>query len=68
LNTLLERNLVEEVGRREGPGRPILYGTTREFLRYFGLRDLTELPPLEDWASAPGAKKEEEKPCAPPSV
>ncbi|MGQ9778820.1 MAG: SMC-Scp complex subunit ScpB [Bacillota bacterium] len=67
LNTLLERNLVEEVGRREGPGRPILYGTTKEFLRYFGLRDLSELPPLEDWASVPRTKKEEEKPCAQPS-
>ena len=47
LATLLERDLIEEVGRREGPGRPILYGTTVEFLRYFGLKDLQSLPPLE---------------------
>jgi segregation and condensation protein B len=46
LNKLQERRLIREVGRRPGPGRPILYGTTEGFLRYFGLRDLTALPPL----------------------
>lgn len=45
VNTLLSRQLIKEVGRAEGPGRPILFGTTREFLEYFGLRDLKELPP-----------------------
>lgn len=45
---LLDRRLIREVGRRPGPGRPILYGTTEGFLRYFGLRDLTALPPLAD--------------------
>ncbi len=44
---LLERRLIRVVGRKAGPGRPILYGTTREFLEHFGLRDLTELPPFE---------------------
>lgn len=44
LNTLLERTLIEETGRKEGPGRPILYGTTKDFLKYFGLKDLKELP------------------------
>ena len=44
---LLERRLVRVVGRKAGPGRPILYGTTREFLEHFGLRDLTDLPPFE---------------------
>lgn len=44
LATLLERGMVEEVGRKEAPGRPVLYGTTREFLTAFGLRDLGELP------------------------
>lgn len=48
INTLLERNLIEETGRREGPGRPILFGTTRDFLKYFGLKDLRELPPPEE--------------------
>ncbi|GAB6875974.1 SMC-Scp complex subunit ScpB [Thermaerobacter litoralis] len=45
LRALLERGLVREVGRKEGPGRPILYGTTPLFLQQFGLRDLSELPP-----------------------
>jgi segregation and condensation protein B len=44
--TLLEKRLVEEAGRSEAVGRPILYATTVEFLRHFGLKDLTDLPPL----------------------
>lgn len=48
LHTLLERGLIKEVGRREGPGRPILYGTTRQFLDYLGLKDLASLPPLPE--------------------
>ena len=48
MSKLLERRLIKEVGRREGPGKPILYGTTREFLEYFGLNQLTDLPPLEE--------------------
>jgi len=43
---LLDRRLIRDLGRRPGPGRPILYGTTDGFLRYFGLKDLTALPPL----------------------
>jgi chromosome segregation and condensation protein ScpB len=35
------------MGRADGPGRPILYGTTPEFLQYFGINSLTELPPLD---------------------
>ncbi len=42
--TLLQRRLIEERGRREAPGRPILYGTTWEFLECFGLTSLEELP------------------------
>lgn len=49
VSTLQERNLIEEKGRREGPGRPVLYGTTLEFLKYFGLKDLAQLPPLEEF-------------------
>lgn len=48
LKTLLERRLVKMVGRKEAPGRPVLYGTTRDFLQHFGLKDLTELPTLKD--------------------
>ncbi|MBQ3023109.1 MAG: SMC-Scp complex subunit ScpB [Clostridia bacterium] len=45
---LLERGLIDELGRAETPGRPILYGTTTEFLRCFGLKSLEELPPLPE--------------------
>ncbi len=47
LQTLLTRGLVQEVGRLETAGRPILYATTFEFLQNFGLRGVEELPPLE---------------------
>jgi segregation and condensation protein B len=47
LRTLSRKGLIEEIGRLEQAGRPILYGTTFEFLQYFGLQDLAELPPLE---------------------
>lgn len=43
LMQLLERQLVEPLGKLEAPGRPTLYGTTREFLKHFGLKDLSEL-------------------------
>lgn len=46
IQTLVSRALVQEVGRAERTGRAILYGTTKEFLNYFGLKDLSELPPL----------------------
>jgi segregation and condensation protein B len=49
LRTLLERKLVRIVGRKEVPGRPIMYGTTKFFLQHFGLRDLAELPPLREF-------------------
>jgi len=47
LRSLLSKGLVEEVGRAEGPGRPILYGTTAEFLQHFGLTSISELPSFE---------------------
>lgn len=46
LKNLLSKGLVQEVGRAEAPGRPILYGTTPEFLQYFGLNSLDEMPAL----------------------
>ncbi|HET8579451.1 MAG TPA: SMC-Scp complex subunit ScpB [Nitrospiraceae bacterium] len=49
LRTLLERKLVRMMGRKDVPGRPILYGTTKYFLEHFGLRDLSELPPLREF-------------------
>ncbi|MDS1030656.1 SMC-Scp complex subunit ScpB [Bacillota bacterium LX-D] len=48
LTNLMERNLVQEVGRKDSPGKPILYGTTVEFLSYFGLKKIEELPKLEE--------------------
>lgn len=45
---LLERGFIDELGRAETPGRPILYGTTMEFLRCFGLKTLEDLPPLPE--------------------
>ncbi len=49
LATLQERGLIQEAGRKDGPGRPILYVTTNKFLRYFGLKDLNDLPVMDDW-------------------
>ena len=46
LSSLVEKGLVEEQGRLELPGRPLVYGTTKQFLRCFGLRNLQDLPPL----------------------
>ena len=47
MQRLLEKDLIKEVGRLEVPGRPILYGTTDEFLRQFGLKELKDLPSLD---------------------
>lgn len=46
--SLLKRRLIRVLGRKSEPGRPLLYGTTKEFLQYFGLRDLSELPTLKE--------------------
>lgn len=48
LKTLLENNFIKIVGRKEIPGRPLLYGTTPFFLEYFGLKSLKDLPPIEE--------------------
>lgn len=53
LKTLLERRLIQEVGRKETLGRPILYATTPDFLHYFGIADLSQLPMLEADAPPP---------------
>ncbi|MDG5470686.1 SMC-Scp complex subunit ScpB [Jeotgalibacillus sp. ET6] len=55
LQTLVSKGLIKDAGRAEGAGRAILYGTTHEFLDYFGLNDLSQLPPLtEDLDGADG--------------
>lgn len=47
MKSLLHKGLIQDIGRAEGPGRPILYATTPEFLQQFGLNSMDELPPLE---------------------
>jgi len=46
--TLLDRKLITIVGRKPSPGRPLLYGTTQEFLTHFGLKDMDDLPRIEE--------------------
>ena len=48
LRSLLSKGLIEEIGRLEKPGRPILYGTTPDFLQSFGLGALTDMPPVDE--------------------
>lgn len=63
LKTLLERRLIRILGRKDVPGRPIVYGTTREFLQFFGLRNLSDLPTLKEIEEL---HKEELSPANPP--
>ena len=56
LKNLLERRLLRISGRREVVGRPFLYSTTRDFLMHFGLRDLADLPPLEEFEETFGGE------------
>ena len=58
MKTLLEKHLVTIAGRSEKAGRPLLYGTTNTFLETFGLRDLSELPPLEEQTKNKGGGEE----------
>lgn len=60
VKTLLARSLIEEAGRREGVGRPILFATSKEFLIFFGLTSLEELPPLPEELGEEDAEEEEE--------
>ncbi|RMF92903.1 MAG: SMC-Scp complex subunit ScpB [Candidatus Schekmanbacteria bacterium] len=50
LKTLLERDLIKILGKKEAPGRPIMYGTTKTFLELFGLKDLSSLPTLKEFS------------------
>jgi len=54
LKTLLEKHLLRILGKKDVPGRPILYGTSKEFLELFGLRDLTGLPTLKEFSELDG--------------
>ncbi len=59
LGTLLERGLVRIIGKKEDVGRPMLYGTTPEFLRTFSLKDLNELPTLREFHELSEAHRDE---------
>lgn len=70
LETLLEKRLLKVVGRKETVGRPLMYGTTVEFLRHFGLRSLEDLPPLDSFTPAdqvPPAAAPADATSAPPA-
>jgi segregation and condensation protein B len=54
LSTLIERKLIKTVGRKQVVGRPFMYATTREFLERFGLKDLSDLPKVEEMSDALG--------------
>lgn len=60
LRTLLSHGLIAPLGRLDQAGRPIIYGTTFQFLQYFGLADLSQLPSLEALASPSGGGEEHE--------
>ncbi|MEO5356736.1 MAG: SMC-Scp complex subunit ScpB [Nitrospirae bacterium YQR-1] len=49
IKILLERNLVKIIGRKDAPGKPLLFSTTKEFLQYFGLKEITDLPTLKEF-------------------
>jgi segregation and condensation protein B len=59
IRTLQERNLVKVIGRKRAPGKPMIYGTTGEFLMHFGLKDLSELPSIDELERMLGTPKEE---------
>lgn len=57
IQTLMEKEIIKESGRKQVPGRPIMYATTGEFLKYFGLEDLNQMPTLSEFIE----KKDEEE-------
>ncbi|GBU23369.1 hypothetical protein R80B4_03286 [Fibrobacteres bacterium R8-0-B4] len=59
IKTLLERKLIDLCGRSDKPGRPMLYGTTSDFLRYFGINKISDLPRMEEFEQMARAKMEE---------
>lgn len=61
LTALVDRGLLEEVGRDEGPGRPLLYGTTPDFLERLGLASIADLPPLAPLLGLPDEEGAEER-------
>jgi segregation and condensation protein B len=60
MKSLLSKGLILESGRADGPGRPILYSTTPEFLQHFGLNSILEMPPLAPLANPEEENKQDE--------
>ena len=65
LERVMERQFVRVVGRKDTPGRPILYGTTVDFLRHFGLKSLEALPPMMQPGTIPSLAQQALEPAAP---
>lgn len=61
VDNLMDKGLIRIAGRKKAPGRPYVFGTTRQFLEYFGLKSLEELPKIENFAKLADEKLEEEK-------
>lgn len=61
VNHLLNKDLIKAVGRKEVPGRPFLYGTTKQFLEHFGLKSLSDLPKLEEFPTLLAKEEESEE-------
>lgn len=57
MKSLTDKNLIRISGRKKAPGRPFVYGTTRQFLEHFGLKSLNELPKMEDFSSLAAEKE-----------
>jgi segregation and condensation protein B len=68
IGTLLERKLITTAGRKAVVGRPMLYKTSKDFLMRFGLKDLTELPSLEEFEKLAASELQEESGAAPDSI
>jgi segregation and condensation protein B len=51
IRLLAERNLIKEVGKKDAPGKPVQFGTTKEFLKFFRLNSISDLPKLEETES-----------------
>lgn len=68
LKTLLTRNLIRISGRGTGPGRPLLYGTTRAFLEYFGVNSLSDLPKLREIKELDEGQTQEQVTLFPPDT
>jgi segregation and condensation protein B len=62
INSLKEAGMIRTVGRRRAPGRPFLYGTTRQFLEHFGLKSLEDLPNVENFSKMEAANESKEVP------